>query len=130
MKLKPKPKVLTVAISMVKFYNQFFTREVRRIRPNAMSTLETLKTSRTKVIIKTVLPTASTSFMTSALFSLRSSIHSTIILKLINTKNVNIRLTASVRLLQCSRTVAVVLMVFLIIVIIRRMSSAVHEHLV
>ncbi|MEA5452843.1 phosphonate ABC transporter, permease protein PhnE [Leptolyngbya sp. CCNP1308] len=128
--LGPGPGILAIAVDVMGFCGRFFAERIEEIEPGTVDALRALGASQAGVIIGAILPETSASFVASTLFSLESSVRSAVVLGLVGAGGIGVELATSMQLLRYDQALTIILVIFLVVIAVEQVSSAIRRRLI
>lgn len=128
--LGPGPGILAITVDVMGFCGRFFAERIEEIEPGTVEALRVLGASQAGVVVGAILPETLASFVASTLFSLESSVRSAVVLGLVGAGGIGVELATSMQLLRYDEALTIILVIFLVVVIVERVSSAIRRRLI
>ena len=128
--LVPGPGILAITVDVMGFCGRFFAERIEEIEPGTVDALRALGASQAGVIVGAILPETLASFVASTLFSLESSVRSAVVLGLVGAGGIGVELATSMQLLRYDQAVTIILAIFLVVIVVEQVSSAIRRRLI
>jgi phosphonate transport system permease protein len=128
--LGPGPGILAITVDVMGFCGRFFAERIEEIEPGPVEALRSLGASQAGIVIGAILPETLASFVASTLFSLESSVRSAVVLGLVGAGGIGVELATSMQLLRYDEALTIILVIFLVVIVVEQVSSAIRRRLI
>jgi phosphonate transport system permease protein len=128
--LGPPAGVLAIAVDVMGFCGRFFAEKIEEIDPGVMEGVRSTGASERGVLTGAVLPTCLPSFVATSMFALESSTRSSVVLGLVGAGGIGIELSTSMQLLRYDEAMTIILAIFVVVLGVERLSSAIRRRLI
>lgn len=128
--LGPAPGILAITVDVMGFCGRFFAERIEEIEPGTVEALQVLGASQAGVVVGAILPETMASFVASILFSLESSVRSAVVLGLVGAGGIGVELATSMQLLRYDEALTIILVIFLVVILVEQVSSAIRRYLI
>lgn len=128
--LGPGPGVLAITVDVMGFCGRFFAERIEEIEPGTVEALRALGASPAGIVVGAILPETLASFVASTLFSLESSVRSAVVLGLVGAGGIGVELATSMQLLRYDEALTIILVIFLVVIMVEQISSAIRKRLI
>jgi len=127
--LGPPAGILAIAVEATGFCGRFFAERIEELDPGPAEALRATGSTSAGVIAGAVVPAAFPSFVATSLFALESGTRSAVVLGLVGAGGIGFELSTSMQLLRYDEALTIILVVFLVVVGVERISAAVRRRL-
>lgn len=127
--LGPPAGILAIAVEATGFCGRFFAERIEELDPGPAEALRATGSTAMGVIAGAVFPAAFPSFVATSLFALESGTRSAVVLGLVGAGGIGFELSTSMQLLRYDEALTIILVVFLVVVGVERISTAVRRRL-
>jgi phosphonate transport system permease protein len=128
--LGPQAGVLAIAVDVMGFCGRFFAESIEEVDSSLTDSLRATGASETAVLGGAVLPSCLPSFVATTLFALESSTRSSVVLGLVGAGGIGIELSVSMQLLRYDEALTIILAIFVVVLAVERVSSAIRRRLI
>jgi phosphonate transport system permease protein len=125
--LGPLPGILAITVDVMGFCGRFFAERLEEIDPGPSEALRATGATALGVFAGAILPASFASFVASTLYSLESSVRSAVVLGLVGAGGIGVELSTSMQLLRYDEALTAILVIFVVVVAVERLSSAVRK---
>ncbi|MGQ0573805.1 MAG: phosphonate ABC transporter, permease protein PhnE [Pseudonocardia sp.] len=127
--LGPEAGVLAIVADVIGFCGRFFAEAIEETPPGPVEALRAAGSSEPGVLLGAVLPACRASFVATALFALESATRSSVVLGVVGAGGIGIELTVSMQLLRYDEAMTIILAIFVVVVAVERISSAIRSRI-
>lgn len=127
--LGPEAGVLAIVADVIGFCGRFFAEAIEEAPPGPIEALRAAGASGLGVLLGAVLPACRPSFVATGLFALESATRSSVVLGVVGAGGIGIELTVSMQLLRYDEAMAIILAIFVVVVAMERLSSAIRSRI-
>lgn len=128
--LGPEAGVLAIAVDVMGFCGRFFAESIEEVDASLTDSLRATGAGETAVLGGAILPSCLPSFVATALFALESSTRSSVVLGLVGAGGIGIELSVSMQLLRYDEALTIILCIFVVVLAVERVSSAIRRRLI
>jgi len=128
--LGPEAGVLAITVDVLGFCGRFFAEAIEEVDGGLLESGRATGASELAVIGGVVLPTCLPSFVATSMFALESSTRSSVVLGLVGAGGIGIELAVSMQLLRYDEACTVILSIFVVVLLVERVSSGVRRALI
>jgi len=122
--------VMAIAVDTIGFCGRFFAERVEELDAGPLDALRATGSSDAGVIAGAVLPAALPSFVATTLFSLEGNTRSAVVLGLVGAGGIGIELAAAMQLLRYDEALTIILVIFVVVVAVERVSAAIRRRVI
>ena len=127
--LGPEAGVLAITADVMGFCGRFFAEAIEEVEDGVVEGLVATGAGRCAVLLGAVLPSCLPSFVATSMFALENATRSSVVLGVVGAGGIGIELTVSMQLLRYDQALTVILAIFLVVVGIERLSSAIRRRI-
>lgn len=127
--LGPGPGILAITVDVMGFCGRFFAERIEEIDPGPAEALRAAGATRTGVIFGAIIPASFASFVASTLFSLENAVRSAVVLGLVGAGGIGVELATSMQLLRYDEALTAILVIFVVVVAVERVSAEVRRRI-
>jgi phosphonate transport system permease protein len=128
--LGPQAGVLAIAVDVMGFCGRFFAEAIEEIDPGLLESSRSTGAGELALVGGTVIPSCLPSFVATSMFALESSTRSSVVLGLVGAGGIGIELSVSMQLLRYDEAMTIILAIFLVVLGVERLSSAIRRRLI
>lgn len=128
--LGPEAGVLAIAVDVMGFCGRFFAETIEEVNEGVLEGVRASGASERAVILGAVLPTCLPSFVATSMFALESATRSSVVLGLVGAGGIGIELSVSMALLRYDEAMTIILAIFLVVLGVERLSSALRRRMI
>ncbi|TBU99992.1 phosphonate ABC transporter, permease protein PhnE [Stutzerimonas kirkiae] len=121
--LGPFAGTLTLIMDTIGFCARFFAESIEEVDDGPPEALSAIGASRLSVIVCATLPMAMPSLINSSLFALEKAVRSSVVLGLVGAGGIGAELATSMELFRFDQAATIVLMIFLLVLSVEKISS-------
>lgn len=125
--LGPFAGILTIMVDTMGFCGRFFAEAMEEVDKEPQQALEAIGARRIAIIFTAVVPEALPSFINTSLFSLEKAVRASVILGLVGAGGIGIELKASMDMFSYKEASMVIILIFLLVIGVERLSSAIRK---
>jgi phosphonate transport system permease protein len=125
--LGPFAGMLTLVVDAIGFCGRFFAEAMEETDKGPQEALTALGAGRPEIVFSAVLPAAMPSMINSALFTLEKATRASVVLGLVGAGGIGIELKVAMDLFQYDQAATIIIGVFLLVLIVERLSSALRR---
>jgi phosphonate transport system permease protein len=128
--LGPQAGVLAIAVDVMGFCGRFFAESIEEVDPGLLESSRSTGAGQLAVIGGAVIPSCLPSFVATTMFALESSTRSSVVLGLVGAGGIGIELAVSMQLLRYDEAMTIILAIFLVVLLVERVSSSIRRRLI
>jgi phosphonate transport system permease protein len=128
--LGPPAGVLAIAVDVMGFCGRFFAEKIEEVDPGVIEGVRATGANQRGVIAGAVLPACLPSFVATSMFALEASTRSSVVLGLVGAGGIGIELATSMQLLRYDEAMTIILAIFVVVLGVERLSSAIRRRLI
>lgn len=121
--LGPFAGTLTLIMDTIGFCARFFAESIEEVDDGAPEALAAIGASKLSVIVCATLPMAMPSLVNSSLFALEKAVRSSVVLGLVGAGGIGAELATSMELFRFDQAATIILMIFLLVLAVEKLSS-------
>lgn len=127
--LGPEAGVLAITADVLGFCGRFFAEAIEEVEDGVVEGILVTGVGRVAVLASVVLPSCLPSFVATSMFALENATRSSVVLGVVGAGGIGIELTVAMQLLRYDQALTVILAIFLVVVGIERVSSAIRHRM-
>lgn len=127
--LGPQAGVLAIMIDVIGLCGRFFADQIEEVDQEVLDALRMTGASEFAVLFCGVLPACLPSFVATSMFGLEQSTRSSVVLGLVGAGGIGVELNVSMALLRYDEAMAIILSIFVVVVIVERVSAAIRRRI-
>lgn len=127
--LGPFAGMLTLVVDAIGFCGRFFAEAMEEADKGPQEALTALGARKSGIVFSAVLPAAMPSMINSALFTLEKATRASVVLGLVGAGGIGIELKVAMDLFQYDQAATIIIGVFLLVLVVERVSSLLRQHL-
>lgn len=128
--LGPQAGVLAITVDVMGFCGRFFAERIEEVEGGVLEGLRSNGAPESAVVVGGVLPTCLPSFVATSMYALESATRSSVVLGLVGAGGIGIELSVSMALLRYDEAMTIILAIFVVVLSIERLSSALRRRMV
>lgn len=128
--LGPAAGICAIAVDVMGFCGRFFAERIEEVEPGPVDALRATGATVPAVIAGSVLPAALPSFVATTLFALESATRSAVVLGIVGAGGIGIELTVSMQTLRYDEALTIILVIFVVVVAVERVSAAIRRRII
>lgn len=126
----PFAGTLAIMVDTIGFCARFFAEAMEEVDKGPQEALMALGASRMGTVFSAVIPGALPSFVNTSLFSLEKATRSSVVLGLVGAGGIGIELKVSMDMFMYAEASTIILLVFLLVLGVERVSSALRRRII
>ncbi|MDN5857747.1 MAG: phosphonate ABC transporter, permease protein PhnE [Pseudonocardia sp.] len=124
--LGPEAGVLAITADVLGFCGRFFAEAIEEVDAGLVEGVVATGAGRLAVLAAAVLPACLPAFVATSMFALENATRSSVVLGVVGAGGIGIELTVAMQLLRYDQALTVILAIFVVVVAIERVSSAIR----
>jgi phosphonate transport system permease protein len=128
--LGPAAGICAIAVDVVGFCGRFFAERIEEVEPGPMEALRATGATAYGVIAGSVVPAAFPSFVATTLFALESATRSAVVLGIVGAGGIGIELAVSMETLRYDEAFTIIIVIFLTVITVERISAAIRRRMI
>lgn len=128
--LGPEAGVLAIAVDVMGFCGRFFAESIEEVDTRVTDGVRSTGAGEGSILAGAVLPTCLPSFVATSMFALEAATRSSVVLGLVGAGGIGIELAVSMQLLRYDEALTIILAIFVVVLIVERVSSGLRRRLI
>lgn len=128
--LGPAAGILAIAVDTTGFCGRFFAERIEELDPGPVKALKATGASASGVIAGAIIPASLPSFVATTMFALELAIRSAVVLGLVGAGGIGVELSTSMQLLRYDEALTIILVIFVVVVAVERLSAIIRKRLI
>lgn len=127
--LGPQAGMLAIAVDATGFCGRFFADRIEDVEDDMLESLSATGAGRGGILTGAVLPSVLPSFIGTAMFQLEHATRSAVVLGVVGAGGIGVELTTSMQLLAYDEALTIILAIFVVILGVERLASAIRRRI-
>lgn len=127
--LGPEAGVLAIAVDTAGFCARFFADRIEDIDADLVESLTATGAGRVAILGGAIVPAVAPAFVGIAMFALEMATRSSVVLGVVGAGGIGVELTTSMQLLRYDEALTIILVIFVVVLSVERLSAAIRRKL-
>jgi phosphonate transport system permease protein len=121
--LGPPAGVLTIMVDTIGYAGRFFAEAMEETEKGPQEALQTIGATQTGIIMSSVIPNATPSFIATSLYCLEKATRASVILGLVGAGGIGVELKVAFDLFEYQTAATIILAIFLLVIVVEQLST-------
>ncbi|WP_026702529.1 phosphonate ABC transporter, permease protein PhnE [Salibacterium aidingense] len=128
--LGPAPGIFAITVDVIGFCGRFFSERIEEVDEGPINSLKVSGAPIIAIVTGALLPATLPSFTATTLFALEQAIRSAVVLGLVGAGGIGVELQTSMQMLLYDEALTIILIIFLIVIMIERLSAWIRSKII